>query len=252
MDCGEVIAETNDYLVLNKAPGIGMHSENGAGLIEQLRRRRGDAALFPVHRLDKVTSGVLLLAKTTEANRALSMQFQNAELDKFYLALLDKKPRKTQGEVRGIMLKARNGSWRLGPAKRHEAGASDKINEARTHFKTWSYSANKRLAILRPLTGKTHQIRVALKAVGAPIRGDDRYGGKEANRCYLHAWYLRFMWEGRVQCFNAPLISPEYAPAEEAGFGEPMLLQKLKEIGTPFELPWPTPLKLDQYSDKAG
>lgn len=180
------------FLVIDKQPGIGMHDEGGEpgllnpGLVNRVKADTG-LTLYPVHRLDKMTSGLVLLARTTEANRTLSMAFAAREVSKQYLALSDRKPKKKQGWVKGDMQKGRGGSWML---------TRSLDNPAISWFDSVSVREGLRLYRIKPQTGKTHQIRVALKSIGAPILGDERYGGTRADRGYLHAWRLRFTLAG--------------------------------------------------------
>ena len=89
-----------DFLVINKSPGLGMHDDAGEpGLVNLVRADTG-LELYPVHRLDKMTSGLVLLARTPEANRALSMAFAAREVSKQYLALSDRKPKKKQNPLK--------------------------------------------------------------------------------------------------------------------------------------------------------
>ncbi|KAL8218948.1 UNVERIFIED_CONTAM: hypothetical protein K2H54_000327 [Gekko kuhli] len=138
------------------------------GLVSRVKADTG-LLLYPVHRLDKMTSGLVLLARTTEANRALSMAFAAREVSKQYLALSDRKPKKKQGWVKGDMQKGRGGSWML-------ARSQD----------------------TRPSAGSTPS------RVGAPILGDERYGGTAADRGYLHAWRLAFTLAGEAFDFVCP------------------------------------------------
>lgn len=178
-----ILSQHKDFMVINKGPGLGMHDEAGEpGLVNLVRAETG-LALYPVHRLDKMTSGLLLLARTPEANRALSMAFADRRVSKQYLALSDRKPKKKQGWVKGDMQKGRGGSWML---------ARTLENPAISWFDSASVREGLRLYRIKPQTGKTHQIRVAMKSIGAPILGDERYGGTAADRGYLHAWRLSF------------------------------------------------------------
>lgn len=178
-----------DFLVIDKAPGIAVQGDPDApSVLEHVRRDLSLEQLFPVHRLDMGTSGLVVAAKTAAANRELSLAFQNREVSKCYLAIAAKKPSKKQGWVIGDMEKARGGSYRL---------CRTQNNPARTAFRSFSLEQGQRLFVLRPLTGKTHQLRVALKSLGAPIVGDPRYGGESADRMYLHAWRLEFSFAGR-------------------------------------------------------
>lgn len=228
-----ILAESQDYLVFNKPAGLAIHSQSGPGLIAQLRSELGNDNLFPVHRLDTVTSGLLLLAKSSESNQALSLLFQEKKVEKMYLALMDAKPRKTQGRIEGDMIKARGGSWRLAKTRR---------NPALTCFFSFGYAPGKRFALLKPYTGKTHQLRVALKALGSPILGDERYGGSPHTRTCLHAWQLRFEWQGSMVQYCAPFSeTPDQADYKRAlcEFDNEQLAAQIESLGPPFELAWP-------------
>lgn len=184
----DVIENNPDFVVIYKKPDTSFHSENGAaGLFETVKQREGFAELFPVHRLDKVTSGLLVMAKTAEVNRQLVDAFKQRRIEKYYLAISHKKPLKKQGMIKGDMAPARRGAFKL--LLTHE-------NPAIMQFFSKSISAGRRLFIIKPHTGKTHQIRVALKSIGAPITGDILYGDAQrealADRCYLHAYSIGF------------------------------------------------------------
>lgn len=184
--CYEIVADHADFLVIDKAPGIGVHRDGTEpGLVERVAAEHGYAQLYLVHRLDRITSGLLLLAKSATACAALAREFAERRVDKLYVALSDRRPLKKQGSVRGDMERARDGAWRL---------TRNMENPARTEFTSRSVQPGLRLFALRPATGKTHQLRVALKSVGAPILGDQRYGGSDADRGYLHACGLRFQY----------------------------------------------------------
>lgn len=196
----QILLAHPDFYAVNKAAGIGMHQEGSeAGLVRVLSEQLGEV-LYPVHRLDKMTTGVLLLARSPEANRELSRQFAERATEKTYLALSDRKPAKKQGWVKGDMEKARRGSWKL---------TRTQHNPAVSRFYSLSLTQGLRAFAIYPLTGKTHQIRVALKSIGCPILGDDRYGGSPADRGYLHAWRLAFRHGGEDFQLQAPLEEGE-------------------------------------------
>jgi len=184
----ETLALHEHFVVLHKAPGVGMHDEDGEPGLVSLARDTLDMMLYPVHRLDKVTSGLVLLARDTEANRELSMAFAERKVEKAYLAISDQKPVKKQGWIKGDMVKGRRGAWML---------TRQMSNPAVTHFTSQPLEAGGRLFLVSPKTGKTHQIRVALKSLGSPILGDRLYAGTPADRVYLHAWQLRFPFAGQ-------------------------------------------------------
>lgn len=191
-----VVFDQPDFLVVNKMTGIDMHDDAGVpGLVSRVSAFLGQN-VYPVHRLDKVTSGLVLLAKNKEATRLLSQAFADRLVKKTYLAISDRTPKKKQGWIKGDMAKGRNGSWKL-------LHSSD--NPAVTRFQSVSLTLPRhRLYIVSPHTGKTHQIRVALKSIGVPILGDERYGGSAADRTYLHAWQLHFTYAGAEYTVEAP------------------------------------------------
>ena len=192
-----IIAQGDGWIALNKPAGHSFHSEYGTcGFFAGAEAALGQK-LWPVHRLDKVTSGILLVATSAESAAALSLQFAQRTTRKYYLAISRQRPKKKQGLIKGDMEKARNGSYRL---------LRTLSNPAITRF--WSAfdeSMGERLFLLKPHTGKTHQLRVAMKSLGAPILGDTRYGGEPAARAYLHAWAIEFS-DGAVthRLFSAP------------------------------------------------
>jgi tRNA pseudouridine32 synthase/23S rRNA pseudouridine746 synthase len=222
-----VITRTDDFVAISKAPGVSVHRDDAShGLVETVAAELGYPRLFLVHRLDRMTSGLLLLATSAAACAALAALFAQRRVEKYYLALSDRRPARKQGQVRGDMERARNGSWRL------SRGQTD---PAVTHFFSRSLAPGLRLFVLRPGTGKTHQLRVAMKSLGAPILGDDRYGGSDADRGYLHAYALRFQHAGQpITLLDRPLQGEHFAGTALAGM--------TNEEREPWLLPWPPQL----------
>ncbi|RAJ95271.1 tRNA pseudouridine32 synthase / 23S rRNA pseudouridine746 synthase [Aliidiomarina maris] len=197
-----------------------MHQEGEAiGLVTQVEALVGEK-LFPVHRLDKDTSGLVILARHAEAAAIFGRLFEQREIDKFYVAVAGNKPAKKQGAIQGDMEKARGGSWRL--TKSQQA-------PAKTWFFSFGTGQGTRLYVLKPLTGRTHQIRVALKSIGVPILGDSRYKGKPAQRLMLHALALGFTWRGEKLSYLL-LPDSDFYPLNDE------LTAKLNQ---PWDLPWP-------------
>ena len=181
-----IIHQNKDWLVLNKPAGLSIHNESNQGFVLRLKQQLQYDFLAPVHRLDKVTSGCLLLAKNSNAAAHLAVQFQQQKVEKIYLAITQGKPKKKQGKIIGDMAQGRNGNWRL---------EHSKLNPAITEFFSIGFKQGFRIAIVKPITGKTHQIRVALKSNSCPIVGDPRYASNPSfsvDRCYLHCWQLSF------------------------------------------------------------
>ncbi|MCH8500826.1 MAG: RNA pseudouridine synthase [Aliidiomarina sp.] len=218
----EILKSHPDFYVVNKPSGLGMHSEGDtAGVIVLLERQIGES-LFPVHRLDKETSGLLIVARNKSAARDFGRLFEAHAIDKYYLAIGGNKPKKKQGLIQGDMTKSRNGSWML---------CKTMHNPATTQFFSYGTGLGFRVYLLRPLSGKTHQLRVALKSLSAPIWGDSRYGGDAAPRLMLHAMALRFHWHNESFSFIA-------LPASDQGFIDYdwRLIDGLQQ---PWQQPWP-------------
>ncbi len=184
-----LIEDHKDFLLINKDPGVGFHKEAGfQGLPAAVREKLGLNEIFPVHRLDKMTSGLLLFAKNKGAAKDLSRQFAEGLVEKRYLGISDRRPKKKQGWVQGDMVRSRRGSWKI---------LRTKNNPAKTRFVSTSIGEGFRLYLLKPYTGKTHQLRVALKSIGAPAFGDllyhpNEYSCKQPDRGYLHSFSITF------------------------------------------------------------
>ena len=183
-----VMFDHDDFVVVNKSNGIQMHQADGDYAILPLMKHIGFSELHLVHRLDADTSGLMILAKHANTAAKFGVLFQERLINKYYLAISSFKPKKKQGHVLGDMRKVRNGNYAL-------CRSTD--NPAYTQFMSQSLvfdqGNNKRLFILRPLTGKTHQLRVALKSLGSPILGDKRYTNDQEDRMYLHAFCISFV-----------------------------------------------------------
>jgi tRNA pseudouridine32 synthase / 23S rRNA pseudouridine746 synthase len=190
------VFEHADFFVFDKPAGSSFHSEDGAGFFAAMAKQYPDETLYPVHRLDKITSGLLLVARNKPAAQQLGQLFESQAIKKTYIAIADHKPSKKQGAISGDMQRTRDGNWKL---------LHSRNNPAITHFTSHSLAPNLRLFILAPQTGRTHQLRVMMKSLGSPIVGDKRYGGTTADRGYLHASRLQFEWLGQpVEIFLMP------------------------------------------------
>ena len=215
-----VVYEHDDFVILDKPAGVSFHSEAGKGFAVMASEALG-YPLFPVHRLDKMTSGLVLFARSSAAAAYLAKLFGSRTIEKYYLAVSVRKPKKKQGWIKGDMAPARRGSYKL---------LATMADPAVTRFLSCSTRPNERLFLVRPYTGRTHQIRVALKSLGSPIAGDERYASKEKalkeERGYLHAYTLRFGYAGSIVSVIQPpgdgerFVSPECQGALKA-WGEP-------------------------------
>ncbi|MEI6897113.1 MAG: TIGR01621 family pseudouridine synthase [Psychromonas sp.] len=194
-DYFSIVSNNEKFVVINKRDNVNFHSEEGEfGVVVAVEKCLGQK-LYSVHRLDKMTSGLLLLAKSSASAHQLSELFKNQQIQKYYLAISDKKPKKKQGLIKGGMEKSRRSMWKL---------TANKDNLAITQFFSYPLTEGKRLFIVKPKTGKTHQIRVALKSISSAICGDHIYAEKnnEYDRGYLHAYQLTFSLEGETFTFN--------------------------------------------------
>lgn len=196
----------NQYFVaINKPYGIAVHQESDSICLTQtLAKQLGLERVWLLHRLDKATSGVLLLALNSQVASELSQQFADKSIHKTYFALSDCRPSKKQGWVKGGMEKSRRGAWKL---------TRNSENIAITQFQSTSLAPNLRLFVLQPHTGKTHQLRVAMKSLGSPIIGDELYGGSLGERMFLHAWCIKFSHRGIHYEICAPL--DQHWPSEK-------------------------------------
>ncbi|WP_153912896.1 TIGR01621 family pseudouridine synthase [Shewanella sp. TC10] len=220
----QLIEQHPDFIVINKSPKVHFHSQDGsAGVVAQAEADLG-IKLYAVHRLDTPTSGLLILAKSPQAAAEFTALFSEHKIQKFYLAIAKGKPKKKQGWVIGDMAKSRRSMYKL---------LRTKTNPAITQFFSQSIDDGERLYLLKPLSGKTHQLRVALNSIGVPILGDELYGGEVADRCYLHAMMLDFEYQGQHYQFKQ---LPEIGSA----FINPLVGQLLHDDWqNPVELRWP-------------
>jgi len=220
----KIIYENEEFILVNKPFGLSFHSEDGEGLVVKLTRQLGLEQLFSVHRLDKMTSGLILFAKTSLVANELSKLFEKREIQKFYLAISTRKPKKKQGWVKGDMGQARRGSYKF---------LSTNDNPAITQFLSTAGRTHERFFLIKPHTGKTHQIRVALKSIGSPITGDIRYAAaeeaKQEKRGYLHAFALQFNF--RDEDFSFTL-----APTDSERFLSLEFQEQVKLWSKPWEL----------------
>jgi tRNA pseudouridine32 synthase/23S rRNA pseudouridine746 synthase len=222
-----------DFLLVDKPAGLSFHSEQGEGLVARVAREQGEP-LYPVHRLDKDTSGLLLLARSSGAAATLAALFATQQIEKFYLALSVGKPAQKQGWVKGDMQPARSGSYKLLKTC-HDPAVSYFVSAGLADA---ALPTGSRLYLVKPWTGRTHQIRVALKSMSAAIAGDQRYGGSPADRMYLHAYALRF-------CYQQQLFQFVLAPASGEWFVATATADQLASWAEPFALNWPVYKKPD-------
>lgn len=219
-----VLFEDEYLLVIDKPAGLAVHGGSGVsfGVVEQLRAARPDARFLElVHRLDRETSGVLMLAKKRAALVGLHEQIRAGQLDKRYLVLVQGDWQNARQHVRLALHKTQNADGerhvRAVDEDHEHAVSAHTIFNLREKFHTGQTGFALLEAELK--TGRTHQIRVHLSSLGFPIAGDEKYGdfalnkelarpsNRQLKRMFLHAWHLglRHPVTGEAMQIEAPL-----------------------------------------------
>jgi 23S rRNA pseudouridine955/2504/2580 synthase len=211
-----ILFEDEGFLIINKPAGFAVHGGSGvsSGIIEGLRLLRPEAHFLElVHRLDKDTSGCLIIAKKRSALKQLHELFRDNQVHKTYLALLAGQWDRKKLVVTAPLLKnVSKGGERM-------VVISPSGKEAETLFRRIKILSDSTLVEASPKTGRTHQIRVHAASLGHPIVGDERYGRDEINRefksrgykrMFLHAERLKFQHPvtGELLTILAPLPQP--------------------------------------------
>ncbi|WP_435247399.1 23S rRNA pseudouridine(955/2504/2580) synthase RluC [Vibrio sp. nBUS_14] len=212
-----IIYEDDHMLILNKPSGTAVHGGSGLkfGAIEALRALRPDARFLElVHRIDRDTSGILLIAKKRSALRHLQAQFREKTVQKYYFALVMGEWKNSCKVVNAPLLKNEvNSIVRVNP--------NGKASE--TRFKVLEKFQDATLVQASPITGRTHQIRVHAQYTGHPIAWDDRYGDRRfdaytgkvgLNRLFLHAANIKFTHPGSEEKMD--ISAPMEARLEKA------------------------------------
>lgn len=203
----DIIFENEDLLIVNKPAGMVVHPAAGhatgtlvnavLGYDPEMEGIGGEERPGLVHRLDKETSGLIVLAKNERAHHWLQDQFRLRKVEKTYLALVDGKPPTPSGRVEAPI--GRDPKSR----KRMAVVSEKKGREAISEYKTVESFKEHTLLEFHPLTGRTHQIRLHCAFLGCPIVGDEIYGRKkpsiEIGRHFLHARRLKILLPGEKQ-----------------------------------------------------
>ncbi len=211
----DIVFENEDLMVVNKPAGMVVHPSPGhnsgtlvhaaLGYLPELEGIGGEERPGIVHRLDKDTSGLIVIAKNERAHRWLQDQFKSRKVEKIYLALVDSKPPTPAGRVEAPI--GRNTTHR----KLMAVVPLDKGREAVSEYRTLENFPAHTLLEVHPLTGRTHQIRVHMAFLGCPVAADMVYGKRkptvELGRHFLHAHRLKIVLPGEKQAriFEASL-----------------------------------------------
>jgi len=211
----DILYEDEQSIVINKPAGMVVHPAAGheTGTLvhavlahcDDLKGFGGEIRPGVVHRLDRDTSGIIVMAKNEKAHIFLQEQFRNRTINKRYLALVDGAPPTPSGRVEAPIGRD--------PVRRQQMAilTPDKGREAITEYQTKQSFAKHTLIEAHPLTGRTHQIRVHMAFLKCPIVGDVLYGRRkqsiELSRHFLHAYRLTILLPGHAEpmTFEAPL-----------------------------------------------
>lgn len=215
LDGSLVLHEDQSLIAIDKPPGVpahpvrARHQGTASQLVGEWLRRREDrkVPLWPVHRLDTGTSGILVFAKTRAAARAFSQNLARRRVAKRYLALVASPPVPPEGTIRLALEKG---------AGRSTVGEAGKASV--TAYRTLRSGSRATLLEVSPETGRMHQIRAHLAAVGHPVLGDAKYGGPPARRLFLHAARLELPHPdgGRPFAIESPMPADWEAVLDDA------------------------------------
>ncbi len=238
-----VLYRDDDIIVVNKPAGLAVQGGTKqrthlVALLPALRFGRPDDPRL-IHRLDKDTSGLLVLGRTGAAASKLGALFRTREVDKIYVAAVAGRPDPVAGTIRYGLVKAGGaGDERVHTIHPDEVKATEGAKRAVTDYRVIEQAGSRLAAVaLRPVTGRTHQLRAHMAALGCPIAGDGKYGGRGqenqgegwgaglggalSRKLHLHAARLSFPHPstGRPMTFSAPL--PEHMARTWAVMGWP-------------------------------
>jgi 23S rRNA pseudouridine1911/1915/1917 synthase len=178
--------------------------KTGAKSLLELGEIYSKSTIYPIHRIDRPASGVVLFAKSKKGLARLNAQFQNKSIKKTYLAIVKNKPAASEGELKHYLRK--NGKTN----KSHVFEEAVKgAKEAILNYKVIGSTDNYHLLEVGLETGRHHQIRAQLAAIGSPIKGDVKYGARRSNKnrsIHLHAWKLAF--QHPVTLETVELVAP--------------------------------------------
>lgn len=211
----EIVYENPQFLIIHKPAGLLVHptsmASTAATLVDWLLINYSsieDVGYVDrpgiVHRLDKDTSGLLIVPRTNHAHGIFADLFRDRKMNKTYYAIVEGHPEK-EGVITSPI--GRDPISKTKMTTREHPGRSPKMRDATTHYKVLEYFENTALVQVKPVTGRTHQIRVHFVSIGHPIIGDVVYGKKSKliKRQALHAHNLSFEFEGKQYSFEKSL-----------------------------------------------
>jgi 23S rRNA pseudouridine1911/1915/1917 synthase len=227
----DIYFEDDDVLVLNKPAGLVVHPAAGhrndtlinALIAHQKTLSPGSSPFRPglVHRIDKDTSGLLVLAKNEKTHHSLAKQFLRKTVHRIYWAVIFGRPKEDSGTITSYISRSPN------DRKKFMATQEATGKHAITHYQVLRSTGAMSLVQLKLETGRTHQIRVHLSSISHPIVGDETYGGKKRANSLASQALKKYIGD-----------MPRFAlHAKELGFTHPVLQERLQ-----FDSPWPDDL----------
>lgn len=213
-----ILYEDNHLLVVNKTSGVLVQGDKtGDRVITDIYKyylkekynKPGNVFLQPAHRLDRPTSGCLILTRTSKATTRVTKLFRDNEVKKCYLVMSHGVTKERKGEL--IHYLKKDGSRNITKAYL-EPGTNRK--KAHLHYELIHSENDRHLYLVSPTTGRSHQIRVQMALIGAPIMGDVKYGGKKHNderAILLHCWEMTFLHPTKKELMTVS-CEPQWLP----------------------------------------
>lgn len=195
-----IIFEDKDLIIINKPSGLAVQLGSKTKLAVDVMAKAYNPEARLVHRIDKETSGITILAKNIETSRYMLHLFKNKEIKKKYSAIISGKMELLEGRIDKPLFRD----------KETVTVDFEKGKEAITEFQVIkNLPKNRTLISASPLTGRTHQIRVHMASIDCPIIGDSKYNGQKSEHLFLHAYEVNFVGRnGKIVHVKAPL--PNY------------------------------------------
>ena len=208
----EILEQTPQLVLCVKPVGVRAQGEAEADLPALLKRQLG-CEIYPVHRLDQAVGGVMVFAKTAPAAAKLSQAIAGGELQKEYLAVLERSPEQTEGELSDLLFHDRTKNKTYVVSRQRKG-----VKEAKLAYRVLDVQNGLCLVRIRLYTGRTHQIRVQFASRGMPLVGDGKYGSrKNAASLALWSYALTLPMGGAIARIRAlPEAAGVWAPFEQA------------------------------------
>ncbi|MCO6461186.1 MAG: RNA pseudouridine synthase [Saprospiraceae bacterium] len=205
----QVLAKNHQFCIINKLAGQPVQPDKTGDIsILDMCKKYFHHNLYLIHRIDRPVSGLVILAKNTKAAAWLSELFKSREINKSYLALVEGQ----MPQQSGTLVHQINNKGKYNKSNISNPDDEEMKDAAVTNYQVLGKTEKYTLLHLQPLTGRHHQIRAQLAAVGCPIQGDVKYGARRGNKdrsISLHAWKLSFVHpvNNEATSFEAPLPS---------------------------------------------